>query len=70
MMRSGFNGAGDGARPRPGGRSASDDSLVREVQWRLFRREDLPARLRRLERLEKVAESERRKQERDRAEPG
>jgi hypothetical protein len=43
---------------------------VREVQWRLFRREDLPARLRRLERLEKVAESERRKQERDRAEPG
>jgi NADH dehydrogenase len=31
------------------------------VRWRLFRQEDLPARLRRLQRLEEVAESERRR---------
>ena len=28
---------------------------MQEVRWRLFRREDLPARLRRLERLEDTA---------------
>ena len=28
---------------------------MREVRWRLFRREDMPARLRRLERLEDAA---------------
>jgi hypothetical protein len=32
---------------------------MREVRWRLFRREDLPARLRRLERLEQAAAAER-----------
>jgi hypothetical protein len=31
---------------------------MREVRWRLFRREDMPARLRRLERMEKAAFSE------------
>jgi hypothetical protein len=44
---------------RPGARSASDQPLVREVRWRLFRREELPARLRRLQRLEDVAEASR-----------
>jgi hypothetical protein len=29
--------------------------MMREVRWRLFRREDMPARLRRLERLEDAA---------------
>jgi hypothetical protein len=33
---------------------------MQEVRWRLFRREDMPARLRRLERLEETALSERR----------
>ena len=43
-----------GARPgRP--RRVRSDPLVREVRWRLFRREDLPARLRRLQRLEDAA---------------
>jgi hypothetical protein len=28
---------------------------MQEVRWRLFRREDLPARLRRLERMEDTA---------------
>jgi hypothetical protein len=32
---------------------------MQEVRWRLFRREDLPARLRRLQRLEDAAVSER-----------
>ena len=45
---------------RPGARSASEQPLVREVRWQLFRREDMPARLRRLQRLEEIAESERR----------
>jgi hypothetical protein len=40
---------------RPPGRGRPDDPLLREVRWRLFRREDLPARLRRLERLERAA---------------
>jgi hypothetical protein len=31
---------------------------MQEVRWRLFRREDLPARLRRLQRLEDAALSE------------
>jgi hypothetical protein len=39
---------------RPGGR-ARNDPLLQEVRWRLFRREDLPARLRRLERMEDAA---------------
>jgi hypothetical protein len=29
--------------------------MMQEVRWRLFRREDLPARLRRLQRLEDAA---------------
>ena len=45
--------AGRGAQ-RPG-RTAADGPLMREVRWRLFRREDLPARLRRLQRLEDIA---------------
>jgi hypothetical protein len=40
---------------RPGGRARPNDPLMQEVRWRLFRREDLPARLRRLERLEDAA---------------
>jgi hypothetical protein len=43
------------ARRRPPSRSAASDPLLREVRWRLFSREELPARLRRLERLEDVA---------------
>jgi hypothetical protein len=31
---------------------------MQEVRWRLFRREDMPARLRRLERLEETAFSQ------------
>jgi len=34
--------------------------MMQEVRWRLFRREDMPARLRRLERLEDAAFSEHR----------
>jgi hypothetical protein len=45
-------------RERPG-RSRPNDPLMQEVRWRLFRREDMPARLRRLERLEDAALSER-----------
>jgi hypothetical protein len=45
-------------RPPRSARSASGgDPLLQEVRWRLFRRQDLPARLRRLQRLEEVAES-------------
>jgi hypothetical protein len=31
---------------------------MQEIRWRLFRRDDMPARLRRLERLEETALSE------------
>ena len=41
---------------RTGSRSASDQPLVREVRWQLFRRDELPERLRRLQRLEDVAD--------------
>lgn len=34
---------------------------MQEVRWRLFRREDLPARLRRLERMEDTALAEERR---------
>jgi hypothetical protein len=47
--------------------------MMQEVRWRLFRREDMPARLRRLERLEDAAFSERRNGDRpdgDEEEPG
>ena len=40
---------------RPTGRARPNDPLLQEVRWRLFRRDDLPARLRRLERLEDTA---------------
>jgi hypothetical protein len=30
---------------------------VREVRWQLFRREELPSRLRRLQRLEEIADA-------------
>lgn len=43
----------DGERRPAFGRAR--DPLMQEVRWRLFRREDLPARLRRLERLEDAA---------------
>jgi len=51
-----IQGAGNTGRP---GRARPDDPLMREVRWRLFRREDMPARLRRLERMEETAFSER-----------
>ena len=44
-------------RERPG-RARPNDPLMQEVRWRLFRREDMPARLRRLQRLEDTAFSE------------
>jgi hypothetical protein len=44
---------------RPPARGRSGDPLMQEVRWRLFRREDLPARLRRLERMEDAALGER-----------
>jgi hypothetical protein len=43
---------------RQGGRARPTEPLLQEVRWRLFRREDLPARLRRLERMEETAFSE------------
>jgi hypothetical protein len=36
-------------------RTSRDRSLNREVRWRLFKEEEMPARLRRLTRLERVA---------------
>jgi hypothetical protein len=41
---------------RLGQRTSRDALLHRQVRWRLFRAEEMPARLRRLERLERVAE--------------
>jgi hypothetical protein len=58
MGASGARTGNEGSRPRPGGRTASADPLVREVRWQLFRRDELPARLRRLQRLEEAADSE------------
>ena len=40
---------------RPSGRPRPNDPMMQEVRWRLFRREDMPARLRRLQRLEDAA---------------
>jgi hypothetical protein len=40
----------------PRHRTSRDALLHREVRWRLFSREELPARLRRLERLERAAD--------------
>ena len=48
------------AEPNRPGRSRPNDPMMQEVRWRLFRREDMPARLRRLQRLEDAAFSERR----------
>jgi hypothetical protein len=45
---------GSGRGP-PNGRARPNDPLMREVRWRLFRHEDMPARLRRLQRLEDAA---------------
>ena len=39
-------------------RSESNGAPVSEVPWRLFRRDELPARLRRLQRLEEAAAAE------------
>lgn len=61
MEASGARAGDERGRARAGGRSASADPLVREVRWQLFRRDELPARLRRLQRLEDAAESERRR---------
>jgi hypothetical protein len=55
---------GDLGPRRASPRSGAADPLMREVRWRLFRQEELPARLRRLERLERAAAAER-----DAAEP-
>ena len=56
---------------RPVPRSGSNDPLLGEVRWRLFRRDELPARLRRLQRLEDVAaaESHARRPPAEKAEP-
>ena len=51
----------DPSRRSPAARSASEDPLMREVRWRLFRHDELPARLRRLERLERAAAAEERR---------
>jgi hypothetical protein len=64
-----------GAMPEPQrpGRSRPNDPMMQEVRWRLFRREDMPARLRRLERLEDAAFSGRDngdQPDRDEEEPG
>jgi len=37
-------------------RTSRDALLDRQVRWRLFKTEEMPARLRRLERLERVAD--------------
>ena len=58
MERSGPRASDARDRPRGGGRTTAADSLVGEVRWQLFRRDDLPARLRRLQRLEDVADAE------------
>jgi hypothetical protein len=60
MERSTARTGDEGRRPRGGGGSASADPLVREVRWQLFRREDMPSRLRRLQRLEEIVEAEHR----------
>ena len=61
MERSGARAGDQRGRPRPGGRTTAADSLVSEVRWQLFRRDELPARLRRLQRLEDAADAEHRK---------
>jgi len=48
---------------RPPARGRAGDPLLQEVRWRLFRREDLPARLRRLQRMEDTALGERTRRE-------
>jgi hypothetical protein len=47
----------DRNRQRAVARTRANDPLMREVRWRLFSRDELPARLRRLERLEDAAHS-------------
>ena len=49
-------------RAHDNGRPRANDPLMQEVRWRLFRREDIPARLRRLERMEETAFREREKE--------
>jgi hypothetical protein len=41
----------------PQERTSRDRLLDREVRWRLFKEEEMPARLRRITRLERVARS-------------
>jgi hypothetical protein len=65
------DGRGETGRQR--NRARPNDALMQEVRWRLFRREDMPARLRRLERMEDTAFSERPRDgppDRDGGEPG
>ena len=59
MESPGERGPGERGPPRASLRRAADDPLLREVRWRLFRRDELPARLRRLQRLEDAALRER-----------
>lgn len=61
MGASGARADDEGSRPRPSGRTAAADPLVREVRWQLFRRDELPARMRRLQRLEEAAHAEARR---------
>jgi hypothetical protein len=56
MERSGARAGDERGRPRAGGRTTAADSLVGEVRWQLFRRDEMPARLRRLQRLEEAAD--------------
>jgi hypothetical protein len=58
MERSGPRASDERGRSRGGGRTTAADSLVGEVRWQLFRRDELPARMRRLQRLEDAADAE------------
>src|SRR5919204_1748923 len=52
----GYGGPTPRRQGGPGQRTSRDAFLHREVRWRLFKMEEMPARLRRLERLERAAE--------------
>jgi hypothetical protein len=46
----------NGRKERSPGRTNRDDSLVNAVGWRLFKSEDIPSRLRRLQTMENTSE--------------